>query len=234
VISARVVQGFANAMTQPSSQSIILIHYADRITKAMSVMETSGAIGAAFGPFFGSSLNYCFGYEGPFIVFAVIYMITCFILAKNIPSEDETEKKYEETQKEYLVPGRKYYSLGTKQFHCSNFLFDDTSVGYDDCGLYDFDFNKQNHADYGSIDNDIKKEPYYLPVAGLDSEHDHSETPSFDVVQLQKETSTTEGVSGRVMFSTIGTNMDLTFDDKRYDCEFDDVGLQENASYLAP
>ena len=138
-------------------------------------METSGAIGAAFGPFFGSSLNYCFGYEGPFIVFAVIYMLTFFILAKNIPSEDETEKKYEETQKEYLIPGRKYYSLGTKQFYRSNFIFDDKSVGYDDCGLYDFDFNKPNRVDYfGSINNDIKKERYTPPVAGLDSERDHS------------------------------------------------------------
>lgn len=35
----------------------------------MSIMEVSGALGATFGPFIGSTLNYFFGYEGPFIVF---------------------------------------------------------------------------------------------------------------------------------------------------------------------
>ena len=63
-------------------------------------MEISGAIGAAAGPFFGSSLNYAFGYEGPFIFFASVYLIMFYLISRNIPSDYEppllvsTENKF--------------------------------------------------------------------------------------------------------------------------------------------
>ena len=86
---ARFVQGFANALTQPSSQSIILIFYSGNLTKAISLIEISSAIGAASGPFFGSSLNLVFGYEGPFIAFALVYIVMLFLLYNYIPSDQE-------------------------------------------------------------------------------------------------------------------------------------------------
>ena len=60
-------------------------------------MEMSGAIGAAGGPFFGSTLNYYFGYEGPFITFAGLYILIFFALRIYIPEEKEIIKKLEET-----------------------------------------------------------------------------------------------------------------------------------------
>jgi hypothetical protein len=45
------------------------------VSQAISVMEIAGAIGAAGGPFIGSGLNFAFGYEGPFIVFAAVYLV---------------------------------------------------------------------------------------------------------------------------------------------------------------
>jgi MFS family permease len=87
---ARFVQGFANALTQPSSQSIILIYYSGNVTRAISLMEISGAIGAAAGPFLGSSLNLAFGYEGPFIFFATIYLAMFYLLYRYIPSDQKT------------------------------------------------------------------------------------------------------------------------------------------------
>ena len=52
-------------------------------------MEISSAIGAASGPFFGSSLNLVFGYEGPFITFALVYIVMLFLLYHYIPSDQE-------------------------------------------------------------------------------------------------------------------------------------------------
>jgi hypothetical protein len=48
-------------------------------------MEISGAIGATLGPFLGSSLNYAFGYEGPFIAFGnlssyIVNIFSCIVL----------------------------------------------------------------------------------------------------------------------------------------------------------
>jgi len=52
-------------------------------------MEISSAIGAASGPFFGSSLNLVFDYEGPFIAFALVYIAMLYSLYHYIPSEQE-------------------------------------------------------------------------------------------------------------------------------------------------
>ena len=51
-----------------------MIKYKTEITKAMSAMEVSGALGATTGPVIASTLNYVFGYEGPFIAFCNIYL----------------------------------------------------------------------------------------------------------------------------------------------------------------
>ena len=53
-------------------------------------MEISGAIGAAAGPFLGSSLNLAFGYEGPFIFFALVYLAMFYLLYHYIPSDQMT------------------------------------------------------------------------------------------------------------------------------------------------
>ena len=55
-------------------------------------MEISGAIGTTLGPFIGSSLNYMFGYEGPFIVFAVLYLNIFGFLIAYIPSDQKLSK----------------------------------------------------------------------------------------------------------------------------------------------
>lgn len=59
-------------------------------------MEISGAIGAAAGPFLGSSLNYAFGYEGPFIFFASVYLIMFYLISRNIPSDQNTQLRIDE------------------------------------------------------------------------------------------------------------------------------------------
>jgi len=67
-----------------------LIYYPGNVSKAISVMEISGAIGATAGPFLGSSLNLAFGYEGPFIFFAIIYLAMLYLLYHYIPSDQKT------------------------------------------------------------------------------------------------------------------------------------------------
>ncbi|CDW73170.1 major facilitator superfamily protein [Stylonychia lemnae] len=105
---ARVLQGLANALTQPTckninlihlAQSILLIYYNGNITKPMSIMEVSGALGATFGPFIGSTLNYLFGYEGPFIVFSILYMQIFSFMITYIPSDENIHEKRENMDK---------------------------------------------------------------------------------------------------------------------------------------
>lgn len=109
------------------------------VTKAVSVGEMAGAMGAATGPFIGSALYVAFGYQGPFVTTACFYLIIFFFLVKYIPPDHVIEAKIEENQKEYFVPGRKYYSLGTRQFYRTNFLLDNASVGYEDLTKWDYD-----------------------------------------------------------------------------------------------
>eukprot|EP00347_Sterkiella_histriomuscorum_P023007 403336314 len=111
-LMARVLQGVANALTQPTSQSILLIYYNGSITKPMSVMEASGAIGATFGPFIGSTLNYLFGYEGPFIVFSVLYIQIFSFLVTYVPSDvqihDHRQQQDQKSQKQADTKEHKY------------------------------------------------------------------------------------------------------------------------------
>ena len=51
-------------------------------------MEMSGGIGASGGPLLGSLLNGLFGYKGPFLVFALLYVIMFAFVVKNVPSDN--------------------------------------------------------------------------------------------------------------------------------------------------
>jgi MFS family permease len=74
----------------------------------MSIMEVSGAVGASFGPFIGSALNYLFGYEGPFLCFgkycllispsyiAVLYIEVFTFLVAYIPSDEKLDVRVSE------------------------------------------------------------------------------------------------------------------------------------------
>ena len=77
--------------------AIIMIHYSGSVVKALAIMEMAGAIGSAGGPFLGSTLNNLFGYEGPFLTFAIVFVIGFFLLAKYIPSDKVLDEKIEAT-----------------------------------------------------------------------------------------------------------------------------------------
>ncbi|CDW83835.1 permeases of the major facilitator superfamily [Stylonychia lemnae] len=79
---------FSFSLIPKLAQSILLIYYNGNIIKPMSIMEISGALGATFGPFIGSTLNYFFGYEGPFVVFSILYIQIFSFIVTYIPADN--------------------------------------------------------------------------------------------------------------------------------------------------
>jgi MFS family permease len=82
----RIIQGVGTGFLQTANYAIVSVMYPDMIDFACGCLEASAGIGLCFGPVIGVVLFQLGGYITPFIVFALIFLIYCFIVKIVVPA----------------------------------------------------------------------------------------------------------------------------------------------------
>lgn len=96
----RLLQGVGTGCLQTANYSILSLMYPTQIGFVCGCLEAAAGIGMCFGPIFAIPFYQLGGYTAPFLVFAGIFFIYCFMINSTVPAEvDDLEDEVIDTSK---------------------------------------------------------------------------------------------------------------------------------------